>query len=86
MQHPKYAVAAYSTRGVVESIWALRKDKDDTLCADPLPAPRVRYDLLGCAPQGEPAAAAERARTTGSAPLGYPQAARLSVARCIMNP
>ncbi|MFE2701475.1 barstar family protein [Streptomyces mirabilis] len=70
MQNPKYAVAAYSNRGVGESIWALRKDATDELYADPLPPSRVRYDLLGCAPQGELAGAVERARTTGSAPLG----------------
>ena len=70
MQNPKYAVAAYSNRGVGESIWALCKDATDELYVDPLPPPRVRYQLLGCAPRGELAGAMERARTTGSAPLG----------------
>ncbi|MHA5050130.1 barstar family protein [Streptomyces sp. SD15] len=70
MQSPKYAVEAYSSRGFGDSIWALCKDAADELFADPLPPARVRYELLGCAPQSELAAALERARVDGSAPLG----------------
>ncbi|MBA4866440.1 barstar family protein [Streptomyces sp. PSKA54] len=70
MQLPKYALAAYDAEEPEhDQIWALCADADD-LFADPPPSERVRFELLGCAPEGRLAAALAAARAEGSAPLG----------------
>jgi hypothetical protein len=73
---PKYLLLSYDRQAESEGeedheeTWALCEDADD-LFADPGPPTRDLYELLGCAPEGEPLSAAlARARTEGSAPLG----------------
>jgi hypothetical protein len=70
VQHPKYAVEAYSSTSAGEPIWALCRDASDDMFADRRPPARTRYELLGCTPEGEAATAVDRARAEGSAPLG----------------
>ena len=72
---PKYVLLSYDEGSEstgehgYEQTWALCQDADD-LFADPPPPNRETYELLGCAPEGELAAALARARADGSAPLG----------------
>ncbi|MGH4032564.1 barstar family protein [Actinomycetota bacterium Odt1-20B] len=71
MHLPKYALAAYDAEDLQhDDIWALCEDAE-ALFADPPPRARARYELLGCIPQGELAAAVEAALADGSAPLGF---------------
>ncbi|WP_053752817.1 barstar family protein [Streptomyces sp. MMG1533] len=75
MGEPKYLLLSYDGQadfedeGAYEETWALCQDVDD-LFADPPPPTRDRYELLGCAPEGELSAALVRARAEGTAPLG----------------
>ena len=75
MGEPKYVLLSYDREGEFEGAeghegtWALCEDAED-LFADPLPARRDTYELLGCSPEGELRTALARARADGSAPLG----------------
>ncbi|MET7569647.1 barstar family protein [Streptomyces sp. NPDC005492] len=75
MGAPKYVLLSYDegTEPIGEygheRTWALCEDATD-LFADPPPPTPERYELLGCAPEGELRAALARARADGSAPLG----------------
>ncbi|MGW0334418.1 barstar family protein [Streptomyces sp. NPDC003011] len=76
MGKPTYLLLSYDRQAEFEGeedheeTWALCEDADD-LFADQRPPGRNLYELLGCAPGGEPLSTAlTRARTEGSAPLG----------------
>ncbi|MFM9369290.1 barstar family protein [Streptomyces sp. Da 82-17] len=70
MESPRYALVAYDPWELeYGDTWAHCGDVEG-LFADPPPPPRERYELLGCAPEGELSAALALARSEGSAPLG----------------
>ncbi|WP_411149749.1 barstar family protein [Streptomyces sp. A30] len=75
MGEPKYLLLSYDGQAEFEGeegyeeTWALCQDADD-LFADPPPPTWDRYDLLGCAPEGELSEALARVRAEGSVPLG----------------
>ncbi|MDI3407641.1 barstar family protein [Streptomyces cavernicola] len=70
MDRPRYALVAYDAwEQEYGATWALCGDVEG-LFADPPPPVRERYELLGCAPEGELSAAVALACSEGSAPIG----------------